>query len=523
MKEINIYIDRKAWDQKIEYQGKLFAEEAKISAAKIALSKDEIAALKLKLKAQYELDVSIIKLEKDGIEESAALALLKYQYQKKLAEMTIPDKELLNLKLLTIENNLTDKLNELWKKYYKDRAKLEDFEGLNKARVESQYRIDKALIEIAYNGVIDKDKLRQKDLDLEDLKYKKLVLLANDAAEGTVEGQEDLNKLLEALELEHQDKMEDIRNGVSSVSDETKAIIKAEAAAKKAREKAKDEVIDMVESITDAIVDAADRRVEAIQREIDASNTKYAELQRDRDHEWEKQQEGYANDYTLKQKELDDEKKRQEILKAEEEKALRHRKKMVDLQIAMDMIMTQINLALAASEVFKSATENFGWIGVAVGAAATAAMIGSFAAFKANAKTEASGYAEGEIDINGVGTETSDSIPANLSRRESVMTAKTTKHNKRTLGFMQDNPTHPLFRAIEKNGVNNVFNKLSDDMQNNWTFLNNPTDNKWDEKMYNELKSGNDELRSRPYSYMKGGKLYTIEGNQITQTTIRNG
>jgi hypothetical protein len=39
-------------------------------------------------------------------------------------------------------------------------------------------------------------------------------------------------------------------------------------------------------------------------------------------------------------------------------------------------------------------------------------------------------YAKGAIDIDGPGTETSDSIPAFLSRRESVMTAEETKGSK---------------------------------------------------------------------------------------------
>ena len=104
------------------------------------------------------------------------------------------------------------------------------------------------------------------------------------------------------------------------------------------------------------------------------------------------------------------------------------------------------------------------------------------------------------------------------------MTAKTTKPNKRTLEFMQDNPNHPLFNAMEKHGVNTIFSRLSDQMQNHWTILNTGgVNNKWDEKTYLEIKSGNEELKNRPYSYMKNGQLYTIEGNQITVTPLRNG
>jgi hypothetical protein len=80
---------------------------------------------------------------------------------------------------------------------------------------------------------------------------------------------------------------------------------------------------------------------------------------------------------------------------------------------------------------------------------------------------------------------------------------------------MQNNPNHPLFESMEKHGVNTVFNKLSDDMQNNWLLLNNNPD-KWDEKLYHEIKAHNDKIENRPFSFIKGGKTYTIEGNQVT-------
>ena len=46
------------------------------------------------------------------------------------------------------------------------------------------------------------------------------------------------------------------------------------------------------------------------------------------------------------------------------------------------------------------------------------------------------GYKDGVVGLNGEGTETSDSIPAWLSRGESVITAKATKNNKDELDFM---------------------------------------------------------------------------------------
>jgi len=280
--------------------------------------------------------------------------------------------------------------------------------------------------------------------------------------------------------------------------------------------------IDQAQVYTDRILELTERRIEAIQRELDANQDRIATLQADRDHEWERMQEGYANNYDLKQRELNDEKARTAGLKKQEQKALDDRRKVANAQIAIDTVLQLSSLLTAAANIFKANSGIPFGVGVALAVASIAVMAAAYLSFKANAQDMA-GYAEGVVGLNGDGTEKSDSIPARLSRGESVMTAKTTKPNKRTLKYMQDNPTHPLFRAIEKQGVNSVFNKLSDEMQNNWVMLNTGTDNKWDEKMYLELKNGNEELRNRPYSYMEGGKLYTIKGNQVVVTTIRNG
>ena len=50
------------------------------------------------------------------------------------------------------------------------------------------------------------------------------------------------------------------------------------------------------------------------------------------------------------------------------------------------------------------------------------------------------GFKDGVVDLEGPGTETSDSIPAWLSKGESVMTASTTKANKEELAWMNSNP-----------------------------------------------------------------------------------
>ena len=72
---------------------------------------------------------------------------------------------------------------------------------------------------------------------------------------------------------------------------------------------------------------------------------------------------------------------------------------------------------------------------------------------------------------------------------------------------------------MEENGVDNVFNKLSDQMNANWTMLNGgASDGKWNEQIFNEMKRSNAIIEGRPYSFIKGGKNYSVEGNEITIT-----
>jgi hypothetical protein len=69
--------------------------------------------------------------------------------------------------------------------------------------------------------------------------------------------------------------------------------------------------------------------------------------------------------------------------------------------------------------------------GIATTAILTAALYGLFAAAQS-----AAGFKDGVVELEGAGTETSDSIPAWLSRGESVITARATKQNKDELEWM---------------------------------------------------------------------------------------
>jgi TP901 family phage tail tape measure protein len=90
--------------------------------------------------------------------------------------------------------------------------------------------------------------------------------------------------------------------------------------------------------------------------------------------------------------------------------------------------------------------------GIATTAILTAALYGLFAAAQS-----AAGFKDGVVELEGAGTETSDSIPAWLSRGESVITAKATKQNKDELEWMNKTglPLREFYRhQISQTSVN---------------------------------------------------------------------
>jgi hypothetical protein len=98
------------------------------------------------------------------------------------------------------------------------------------------------------------------------------------------------------------------------------------------------------------------------------------------------------------------------------------------VQLAFEALQKMIPIYIANIAGKEFAT---GIGGIATTAILTAALYGLFAAAQS-----AAGFKDGVIDLEGAGTETSDSIPAWLSRGESVITARATKENKTELEWM---------------------------------------------------------------------------------------
>lgn len=160
-----------------------------------------------------------------------------------------------------------------------------------------------------------------------------------------------------------------------------------------------------------------------------------------------------------------------DILAAEQNrlrKTEEERERVAERQLQLNALLQASSAAIAATQAIQVVT-NAGATGdpystAARIAAAVAALAAGFAFV--TSLTQAFKFADGVIDLNGPGTERSDSIPARLSRGESVMTAAETREFKPYLEAMRDgnfynmiaNTAQPVF--VQGNNYGKLEKKL---------------------------------------------------------------
>lgn len=127
-------------------------------------------------------------------------------------------------------------------------------------------------------------------------------------------------------------------------------------------------------------------------------------------------------------------KRRQEAEKRAALDAYEVQKSQFEVNKAISIVQTIINTAAAIVAQLTNPTPYVGIALSALAAATGAAQIGVIAAQQPPPPPR---FAEGVIGIDGAGTETSDSIPAYLSKGESVITAKATKRFHNELAQME--------------------------------------------------------------------------------------
>ena len=103
------------------------------------------------------------------------------------------------------------------------------------------------------------------------------------------------------------------------------------------------------------------------------------------------------------------------------------------VMVAYQALQQMIPIFIA--EIAGKQFAELGLLGIAAAAGLTIVLNGLFAA-----AAPSLGFKDGVVDLAGPGTETSDSIPAWLSKGESVITASSTRANKEELAWMNNNP-----------------------------------------------------------------------------------
>ncbi len=104
---------------------------------------------------------------------------------------------------------------------------------------------------------------------------------------------------------------------------------------------------------------------------------------------------------------------------------------------SVDIALTALNqmVPIFIAEITGKQFAELGIAGIAAAAGLTIILNGLVMQARASA-----GFKDGVVDLAGPGTETSDSIPAWLSKGESVITASSTRANKEELAWMNNNP-----------------------------------------------------------------------------------
>jgi len=360
------------------YQKAIFTLKNTNTGVVEEMTDEQIAVYRdlLNRQLQYELDMA--SLMEDGLEKEIKIAEIKHKFKKEFSELDIMlargDRELLqaiyNQMAADVKTHLS--LIERIKKKFRD----SDVEDAKKSWAnffkERKVQNDREIQQLK-NDNATKEEIwkRQQELLIETKEIE--ILLAEEAGAAA----DEIRILYEELGL-----LQDILAGgfdakaVKGLEDSTKAIANA-------YKKLASEVLQSLETMADA-------QVESTERILDDLNNRIAETQRELGIETQLYTEGYANNVTLKRKELAD-------LKEAREQAEIDRAKAVKRQQQLEAISQAINLASAVASTINIYSKIPG-VGLAIAAVVAGGFLALFSALQAKSKNLASYGEGGEID-----------------------------------------------------------------------------------------------------------------------------
>lgn len=153
---------------------------------------------------------------------------------------------------------------------------------------------------------------------------------------------------------------------------------------KKALEEAINETLKSIKSITDLIVGEYQRQIDARQSMIDSIEESIDTLEDQLDREKEFQERGFSNNVELIQAEIDAKKRQKEEELRTQEEIQKKQKAVAKAQLVVDTIAQTSNLITAATKIINGFS-SIPIVGVGLGIAAVALMIGAFVAMKVKA------------------------------------------------------------------------------------------------------------------------------------------
>lgn len=220
------------------------------------------------------------------------------------------------------------------------------------------------------------------------------------------------------------------------------------------------------DSFTQSEIADVDKQIQASQDKQNQYDSEIQSLQSQLNQEQQLRDQGKANNTDRINAEIA-EKQNQKIQEAQiEEQDLIRKKQLQKQQLLIDSLSQASGLITSSVNIFAQATAEGGPLGVPIALAAISAMLIGFATSKALALksiNEGNNFAEGIIGIKGPGTSTSDSIPANLSAGESVISAKNTKKHKDLLLGIHNND-NALIKIGVQDLIKNTGITLSNDL-----------------------------------------------------------
>jgi len=137
-----------------------------------------------------------------------------------------------------------------------------------------------------------------------------------------------------------------------------------------------------MDSAFEAMQAGADRLIAERQRVVDSLTEQISDVEEALNKEKELQEQGFANNVGIRQKELEDLKSKRDQALRDQQEAIKRKQNLQKLELAVDSTYQLTNMITAASDIFKSAHKIFGIFGTPIAVALTGLMFGSFAAQK---------------------------------------------------------------------------------------------------------------------------------------------